>query len=68
MSFVILATLFTSQPQIEATTTTDFATMFGLVYNTKYTGAFIENSPVSLALNWNITDSLIRNVKFYKPP
>ena len=47
----------------------DFAKMFGLVYNTKYTGAFIEdNKQLSLSYFWNVTDSLTRNIKFYKPP
>ena len=48
-------------------TGTDFAKMFGLVYNTKYTGALNDNTK-SLSHFWNITDSFMRNNKFYKPP
>lgn len=45
----------------------DFAKMFGLVYNTKYTGAILDNQ-LSMSQFWNVTDSLLRNAKFFKPP
>ena len=46
---------------------TDFAKMFGLVYNTKYTGAIID-STLSLSQYYNITDTFTRNLKFQRPP
>jgi len=67
LTLLVLSAIMILNSATASPSGTDFAKMFGLVYNTKYTGAIID-STLSLSQYYNITDTFTRNLKFQKPP